>query len=182
MARSIDNIKSELQLGGARPSLFEVTVLPPAVGDALTMLPKLTFLCRAASLPQAVQGVVNIPYQGRTIKLAGNRTFPEWQITIMNDEDFRIRNAFESWNQAVNLHRENVRGLGATSAPASYKGSAEVLQLSKEGQIIRAYTFEGVWPSEVAAIPLDWGTVDVIEEFTVTLQYDIWVPATTVAR
>jgi len=182
MARSIDNIKAELELGGARPSLFEVSILPAVVGDALTMIPKLTFLCRAASLPQSVQGVVEIPYQGRKIKIAGNRTFPEWSITVMNDEDFRIRNAFETWHKGINLHRENVRGLGATSAPASYKGRAEVNQLSKEGALIRSYFFEGVWPSEVAAIPLDWGTVDAIEEFTITLQYDIWDIGTVTPR
>lgn len=182
MARSIDNIKSQLELGGARPSLFEVTLQPPTIGEALTMIPKLTFMCRAASLPPSNHGTINIPYQGRAIKIAGNRTFPEWQLTIMNDEDFRVRNAFESWSAAINAHRENIRSLGATAAPASYKGSAEVLQLGKEGDIIRAYSFEGVWPSEVAAIALDWGTLDAIEEFTVTLQYDIWVPASTIAR
>lgn len=182
MARTIDNMKAQLEFGGARPSLFEVTVLPPAIGEALSMLPKLTFMCKAASLPQAVQGVVEVPYQGRKIKVAGNRTFPEWQITVINDEDFIIRNAFESWQKAINLHRENVRGLGATAAPASYKGRAEVNQLGKEGNLLRSYFFEGVWPSEVAAIPLDWGTVDAIEEFTVSLQYDLWDISSVLAR
>jgi hypothetical protein len=175
MARSIDLIKSELTFGGARPSLFEVVLQPPVVGAAVTMNPKMKFMAKAASLPPETQGVIEVPYQGRKIKVAGNRTFPTWDLTIINDEDFRVRNAFESWHQAMNLHRENVRGNGASSRPSSYKGEAEVRQLSKEGRILRTYIFEGVFPVEVSAITLDWGTVDTIEEFTVSLAYDIWV-------
>lgn len=168
-------MKGALQLGGARASLFEITMSTPIGPAAALNTTEITFLAKAASLPPDVQGVVEVPYQGRKIKVAGNRTFPEWQITVLNDEDFLLRNAFEQWHQAINLHRENIRGLGATSEPASYKGKATVRQLSKEGSIIRAYEFEGVWPSEVAAIQVDWATTDAIEEFTVTLQYDIWV-------
>lgn len=178
MARSIDNIKAQLELGGARPSLFEVRVFFSGNLAGLGDLSKMPFLCKAASLPPETTGIVEVPYQGRKIKVAGNRVFPEWQITIINDEDFRLRNAFELWHQAINTHRGNIRDLGATAAPASYKGEAEITQLGKEGNSIRKYRFEGIWPSEVAPITLDWGTTDAIEEFTVTLQYDIWELAT----
>lgn len=177
MARAIQNIKSGLRFGGARPSLFEVTFAAPLIGQAGSIngaANNFTVLCKAAQLPPSVQGVIEVPYQGRKIKVVGNRTFPEWTITIINDEDFTIRNAFESWSQAINGHESNIRNSGATSAPLSYKGGAQVSQLSKEGRVIRRYEFEGCWPSEVQAIPLDWGTTDAIEEFQVTLAYDMW--------
>lgn len=173
MAKSIDLMKGALIHGGARPSLFEV-VLTPKSGGAAWEAARFTYLCKAASLPSENQGIVEVPYQGRKIKVAGNRTFPEWQITVINDEDMVHRNAFESWHQSINLHRENIRALGATRDPASYKTDALVRQLGKDGSVLRTYRFEGVWPSEIGAISLDWGTTDAIEEFTVTLQYDLW--------
>lgn len=178
---TIQNIISELEFGGARPSLFEVNIFPPGLVGTETMVPKLTYMCRAANLPEANNGVIEVPYQGRKIKVCGNRTFPEWTITVMNDEDFLVRRAFEAWEQALNAHRENIRTGGATSAPLSYKGSATVTQISKEGKNLRKYNFVGVWPSNVSAIDLDWGTTDAIEEFRVTLQYDMWELGTVIA-
>ena len=191
MTFRIQDIKSELTLGGARPSLFKVRVtFPSDLGDLpANTTPggdadaerKLEFLCKAASIPASNVSNIEVPYWGRKIKVAGNRTFPEWSITIINDEDFSIRHGFEKWMEAINSHSTNVRTFGASSSPESYKGTAEVLQFAKEGRggeptdtPIRKYRFEGCWPSEVAAIELDWGTENEIEEFTVTLQYDLW--------
>ena len=192
MGFRIQDIKSQLALGGARPSLFKVRVtFPGELGDLpANTTPggdadperKIEFLCRAASIPSAPLNVTEVPYWGRKIKVASPKvSFPEWTITIINDEDFSIRHGFEKWTEAINSHSTNVRTFGATSSPESYKGTAEVLQFGKAGAggeptdtPIRKYRFEGLWPSEVAPIELDWGTDNEIEEFTVTLQYDLW--------
>lgn len=184
MSFRIQDIKSELAFGGARPSLFQVQVnfpialeLPanPTPGGQADAERKLTFMCKAASIPASTIAPIEVPYWGRKMKVAGNRTFPEWSITIINDEDFSVRHAFEEWMQAINLHSDNLRGNGASSSPSTYKGDAIVRQFAKDEETpIRKYRFQGCWPSEVSAIELDWDTTDTIEEFTVTLQYDLW--------
>lgn len=177
---SIDDIKAKLEFGGARPSLFKVVVTLP---DALQYAGKgvfnnkIEFMCRAASIPVGKTGTIEVPYLGRTVKYNGNRRFDDWQITIINDEDFAIRDAFEFWSSAINGHRSNVTNSGVTSRPSTYKSIAVVRQFSKDDQAttpVRKYRFEGLWPSEVAAIDLNWGNENEIEEFTVTLAYDLW--------
>lgn len=184
MAFSIEDIKAKLEFGGARPSQFNVVLTLP---DALQYAGKgvfnnkIEFLCRAASIPVTQISSVEVPYFGRKIKLAGNRTFPEWQITILNDEDFALRDAFEFWMNAINDHRGNLRGDGITSRPSTYKTTALVRHYAVDGDPsrIRKYKFEGVFPSEVSPIELNWASENEIEEFTVTLQYDIWTPDNT---
>lgn len=182
---SIDDIKAQLEYGGARPSLFKVTVTLP---DALqyagkgTFNNKIEFMCRAASLPNTKTGVVEVPYLGRTIKYNGNRRFDDWQITVINDEDFAIRDAFEFWQNAINGHRSNSTSAGVTSRPTTYKSTAVVKQFSKDENAttpVRKYRFEGMWPNEVSSIDVNWGNENEIEEFTVTLSYDLWVVDTT---
>lgn len=179
MAFRIQDIKSALDRGGARPSLFNISLqLPGSIDipgkDAFGR--KISFLCRAASLPASTMTPIEVPYFGRKIKVAGARNFAEWQITIINDEDFVLRNAFESWLSAINSHAGNIRNSGATSNPESYKTDAIVRQYAKDNEVqpIRKYKFQGLFPSEVSAIELNWGEDNAIEEFTVTLQYDLW--------
>ena len=170
MALNINEIRSQLVLGGARPALFQVIFNNPvnAAGDV-----KVPFMCKAAQIPASTVGTIEVPYFGRKIKIAGDRTFAEWTVTIVNDEDFLIRNSMEEWMQSINSHLGNIRKFGAAS-PSLYKESADVTQYSKTGVPIREYKFNGIFPTEVSTIDLDWNSTDAIEEFTVTFQYDYW--------
>ena len=170
MAFNINEIRSQLSLGGARNTLFQVTIQNPANGAADIKVP---FLVRAAQIPASTLGLIEVPYFGRKIRLAGDRTFADWTITVINDEDFLIRNAMEQWSNQIQSHQGNLRNFG-TASPSAYKAQAQVTQFSKTGQPIRTYTFNGIFPTEVSPIEMDWNATDTIEEFTVTFQYDWW--------
>lgn len=170
MAFNINQIRSQLALGGARASTFEVRITNPVNSVADIKVP---FMVKAASLPSATLGTIELPYFGRKIKLAGDRTYDEWSTTVINDEDFLVKNALEEWNHAINTPQGNVSKLSASS-PLQYKSQAEVIQYSKDGAAIRIYTFHGIWPSTLAATELGWETSDTIQEFEVTWQYDWW--------
>jgi len=171
MAFNIDDFRANLNLGGARPTLFDVLITNKIDGSADQ---KMQFTCKAAQLPAATLGTIEGPYFGRKVKLAGDKTFAEWTVTVINDEDFLVRNAMEAWHQAINSHLPNLREGGATSAPATYKSQAQVRQYGKDGALIKTYNFDGLWPSEVGAIDVSWESNDTLEEFTVTFQYDFW--------
>ena len=168
MAFNVSDFRGQLEFGGARSSLFEVNVFNPVnpIGDLKT-----PFMARAAQLPGATIGTVPISYFGRQIKVAGNRTFDAWTVTIMNDEDFLIRNAIEEWNNQINTFEGNVRTTGDN--PSSYKSTATVKQFSKSGEVLRIYEFDGIWCSDIAPIDLSWDT-EGIQEYAVTFQYDYW--------
>lgn len=182
MPFSIDQFKSALALGGARPSLFEIQVtFNPGSGIITNGLNKLQFMARAASIPPEIVGSFPVPYFGRQIKLAGDRVFNDWQITVINDEDFAVRAAFEEWSKLINSHEPNLAslrpGMGNVSGGISslgYKANAEVRQYSKLGSVIRRYQFIGLYPTVVSDISLNWAEVDQIEEFAVEFAYDYW--------
>lgn len=167
MAFSINDIRSQLTLGGARPALFQVTISNPVNPIADLKVP---FLTVRAEIPASTIGNVAIPYFGRKIYVAGDRTFQPWTVTIINDEDFRIRNAMEQWNNYINAYEGNYSRLGPE--PASYKSQATVTQFGKGGDILRTYQFNGIFPTEVSNIQLDWNAQDQVEEFNVTFLYD----------
>lgn len=170
MAFNVNEIRSQLTLGGARNSLFQVTIQNPANGVADIKVP---FLVKAAQIPASTLGLIEVPYFGRKIRLAGDRTFGDWTVTVINDEDFLIRNAMEQWSNQIQSLQGNLRTFGAAS-PLLYKAQAQVTQFSKTGVPIRTYTFNGIYPSEISPIELNWESTDAIEEFTVTFQYDWW--------
>ena len=170
MAFNIQEIRSQLVLGGARNSLFQVQIANPANGAGDVKVP---FMVKAAQIPAATLGMIEVPYFGRKIKIAGDRTFAEWTVTVINDEDFLIRNAMEQWMHSINSHAGNIREFGSAS-PLLYKSNAQITQFSKTGVPIREYTFNGMFPTEVSTIEMAWETTDTIEEFTVTFQYDFW--------
>jgi hypothetical protein len=173
MPFSVNEFRSQMIGDGARPNLFEVSLPFPAVAIPGAAQQKLTFMCKTAQLPGATIGVVPVQYFGRELKFAGNRTFADWSITIINDEDFIVRNAFERWMNAINSHNLNVRNPLAL-APFNYTVDGDVFQYGKTGNVIKKYKFIGLFPSDVTAIDVDWGTNDTIEEFTVTLAYQWW--------
>ena len=175
MAFNVNTFRSELEAGGARPALFEVRLSAPAGGiggPGTDLITKSPFMVRAASLPAQSMSTLTTSYFGRQVKMAGNRTFEDWTTTIINDEDFKIRNAVEVWQEFINSTTENLRGYGSSN-PNQYKGQATVTQFSKTGQPLRTYTFNGLYPSTVAPIDLAWDT-DAVEEFTCTWSYDYW--------
>jgi hypothetical protein len=173
MAFNVNQFRSQLQGDGARPNLFEVTLPFPAFslpGNAQT---KTTFMCKTAQLPGSTLGVVPVQYFGRELKFVGNRTFADWTVTIINDEDFVVRNAFERWMNGINSHNLNVRNPVA-STPLGYSVDSEVTQFGKAGNTIKKYRFVGMFPSDITPIDVDWGSNDTIEEFSVTLTYQFW--------
>jgi hypothetical protein len=134
---------------------------------------KTPFMVQAAALPESTLGTIEVPYFGRKVKIAGDRTFAEWTVTIINDEDFLVRNAMENWMSQINTHVGNIRPFGSSS-PSEYKSQAQITQFSKTGAELRTYTFNGLFPTTVAPITMDWNTTDDIERFDVTFQYDWW--------
>lgn len=175
MAFNIDQFRSQLVRDGARPNLFEVSMpFPGIVAGGSAAQKKLTFMARTAELPGSTIGVVPMQYFGREVKLAGNRTFADWTITVINDEDFIIKNAFERWHNALNSHIGNLRNSAFTN-PSSYTVDGDVNQYGKTGQVIKSYKFHGMFPADISSIGLDWGSNDTIEEFSVTFSYQYWI-------
>lgn len=170
MAFDIAAFKAQLTLDGARPSLFQVTINNPVDNNAFLKIP---FMVKAAGLPETATNPIVVGYMGRDIKVPGKRTFQPWNVTIINDEDFLVRNGFEAWGQALNLNQSNVRNL-ASSSPLLYKSTAQVTQFSKTGVPLRTYEMQGLWPSLIGNIELNWDNGDQIEEFQVQLEYDYW--------
>jgi hypothetical protein len=161
MAFSVTDFKSSaIQKGGFRPALFEVQVT--YVGN------QFNFLCQSTQVPAMTMGVIEVPYFGRKIKIAGDRTFAEWTTTAMIEEDFGARDALEQWSTDINIPDSNVR----TLFNEGYKQVAEVILYGKDGSPLRTYTLEGCWPSDVGTIELDWNTTDTIGTYTVTWAFD----------
>lgn len=173
MAFNIQEFRSTMVGDGARPNLFEVSMPFPAFGNVETAATKLTFLCKSAQLPGSSVGVIPVQYFGRELKFAGNRVFQDWTISIINDENFVVRNAFEKWMEGLNSHQLNVRNPAALSS-AGYTVDGNVTQFGKGGEVLKKYKFIGAFPYDLSPIDLDWGANDTIEEFSVTLAYQWW--------
>lgn len=170
MSFDINDMRSQLVYGGAKASLFQVQITNPVNPIADIKTP---FMVKAASIPPSVLGQIEVPYMGRKIKLAGDRTFESWTVTVINDEDFLIRNAMEQWSNSINGMKTNITAFD-TSSPNQYKSEAIITQFSKTGVPLRVYNFHGLFPTNIAAIEMAWETTDQIEEFTVEFQYDWW--------
>jgi len=169
--RTITGFKSKLAGGGARPNLFEVELaFPDALNIDNDVKEKSRFLVKAASLPASNIAPIDINFRGRILKVAGDRTFDTWTITVMNDVDFAIRNAFELWMNQINKLSDNT----GTTNPAEYQPDAYVHQLDRDGSTLRTYKFHDVFPTNISAQDLSYETTDTIEEFTVELQVQWW--------
>lgn len=166
---SISNIRANLLGGGARPSKFQVIITNPIVTGADAIAP---FMIKAANLPADSIGSIPVPYMGRMWPIPGDRSFQPWSTTIINDENFKVRDALETWMGNINSHRGNEALKG--SGPQAYLSQASVTQYGKDGSILRIYQFNNIWPSDIQEIDLGWDQVDAIEEFQVTWQYEDW--------
>ena len=174
--RNITEFRSRLSGGGARANLFEVEIAFPEelVIDLNLVTDKVPFLVKAAEIPASNLGNIPVPYRGRVLPVAGDRTFDPWTVTIINDTDFQIRDAMEKWSNSIN----DLQTAQGSVDPAVYQRSADVKQLSREGsnpcdpeKVLRTYRFEGIYPNTVSSIPLDFGATDQIQEFQVTFNY-----------
>ena len=171
--RTISDFKSKLKGGGARPNLFEVELTFPSgvdVQDENEILENSRFLVKAAALPSSTIAPIDVPFRGRILKIAGDRTFETWTITVMNDVSFGIRSAFEKWMNFIN---KLDNGTGETD-PALYQVDAKVNQLNRDGGVLRKYTFKDVFPTNISTIDLSYETTDTIQEFTVEMQVHYW--------
>ena len=184
--RSITNFRDRLVGGGARPNMFEVNItLPEQVQGLGDISQDMRFLVKAAEIPAANIGNIPVPFRGRVLPVAGDRTFDPWTVTVINDAQFNIRDAMEQWSNLINDLQFDVGDIN----PADYQTKAEVFQLSRQAQgtggqsagkggeiiqTLRTYNFEGIYPNAVSSIPLDYGATDQIEEFQVTFNYLFW--------
>ena len=172
---NINDFKAKLAGGGARANQFKVTMPFPGYAQVGGEIEDLAFLCRGAALPGSVLGLVEIPFRGRNIKIAGDRTVESWTITVLNDTDFKLRNAFERWSNGINNMTDNE---GLTN-PVDYQVDAFVDQLDRNGNTIKSYTLRGAWPKNIQAIELDYDEKTEIETFTVEFAYQHFESNTT---
>lgn len=167
---------------GSRPNLFLVRVTPPTG----VTLEGFEYVCRAASLPGSTSGLIEVPMNGgRRLKIAGDRTFPEWTTTILNDENFIIRSQFELWQNSMVKTNYNLGvvgnreiGVGAVLSESGLtNGVVEVYQLDSSGESVKNAEMKLIncWPSDISSIDLSYDTTDTVEEFTVTWTYDYYV-------
>lgn len=174
---NVQEFRAQMTGDGARPNLFNCEL--PFLGNLLgTAAIKYNFMARTAQLPGSTVNQVPVNYFGRELKFAGNRTFTEWTVTIINDENFVIRNAFELWMSKLNSHVSNLRASGYRN-PANYQQDGIVRQFGKKGDVIKKYNFIGMFPIDITPIELDWGANDTIEEYAVTFAYQWWESDTT---
>ena len=168
--RTISNFKSKLTGGGARANLFEVVLTFPDVAQPSSeVLEKARFLVKGANLPASNVAQIEVPFRGRVLKIAGDRTFDSWTVTVINDTDFAIRSAFERWSNTINRLSDNT---GLTN-PAGYQADAYVYQLDRDGSTLRSYRFFDTFPTQVGPIELSYDAQGV-QEFTVELQVQYW--------
>ena len=186
--RTIDKFKSRLTGGIARPNLFEVVLAFPdgTVDESVSDIdPKTRFLVKAAALPASNIAPISVPFRGRQLKIAGDRTFDEWTITVINDTDFAIRGSFERWMNSMSKVSDNAGNIN----PEDYTKDAYVYQLGRSPvdsqsqtsdqnmPILRTYKFYSIFPTNVSQIDLSYDSSDAVEEFTVTLQVQWWEAA-----
>ena len=130
-----------------------------------------TFLVKAANIPASTVGVIEVPYRGRTLKIAGDRTFEPWTVTVLNDKGFALRSKFEEWSTKIQALHQNLQ---ATKTIMKYQSDAIIRQIDRQNNIVRSYKFVGIWPSTISAIDLAWDSNDTPEEYTVEFQVQYW--------
>ena len=207
--KSIEDFKSNLANGGVRPTMFEVQIVFPKVirdtfdiadvvvgdnrdvggesgeqsGSAAELTEKSTFLVKASTLPASEIGLISVPFRGRQLKVSGDRTFQNWQTTMYNDSDYRLRDAMEKWSEIIQYHNfaigHNQIDSGINNSifgeeESGYMGTGFVRQLDRQGRQLKIYKFAGIWPIQLGAINLDFGNPNTIEEYSVEWAVQYW--------
>ena len=166
---------------GVRPNMYKVDINFPSTVDGADK-ELVSFMCKSATLPASNVGVIEVPFRGRTVKIAGDRTFDNWSATFINDKDMKTRAYFEKWLNEINSHQDNTAGL---VNPADYGRTIVVRQLEKDdsvaGDELRAYKLWYAFPTSASAIDLAYDSNDQIEEFTIEFQYSYWTVGDTEA-
>jgi len=162
---------------GVRPNMFEVSIQFPDTAQA-DDTEIVTYMCKSAALPSSNVGVIEVPFRGRTVKIAGDRTFDNWSATFINDKDFKTRSYFEKWLEQINSHQANTAGI---IDPTQYGRTVTVKQLEKDdstgGEVVRSYKLWYAFPTSASAIDLAYDSNDQIEEFSIEFQYSYWTVA-----
>ena len=173
MSLRVDDFKAKLKGGGARGNLFRVIMNFPLYAGGDTELT--SFMCKGSQLPASTVASVDVPFRGRVLKIAGDRTFEDWTVTAINDTGFEVRNAMERWMNGINAHSANT---GLTN-PVLYQADMVVEQLDKDGSVLKRYDFRGAFPTSIGAIELSYDGNDAIEEFEMTFAIQYWESNTT---
>lgn len=161
-----------MRAGGARSNAFKCIITPPQgiIPGATAAGSKIEFMAKAASLPAATVADIEVSYRGRPVHFAGERVFQPWTVTLYNDNDFIVRNAFEAWVNEIS-RAESTNGV---LNPADYQVDMEVYQLDRNDNQLKKYIFRDAYPTDVDAIPLSWDANNQIQEYSVTFQYNFW--------
>lgn len=169
----VDDFKAKLVGGGARANMFNVVCNFPGYAQGDSELT--SFMCKGAQIPASIISPVEVNFRGRKLQIAGDRTFEPWTITIINDVGFEVRDMFERWMNGINEHESNV----GIANPVDYQADLIVQQLDKQGNVTKSYDVRGAFPTNIAAIDLNYDSENTIEEFTVEFQVQYWESNTT---
>ena len=172
---NINDFKSRLRGGGARANQFKVTLPFPGYAAVGGETSDMAFLCTATSTPASNVAEVAVPFRGRSLYVAGDRTFDTWTTTVLNDTDFKIYRAVERWLNGINNMTDN-EGI---ANPADYQVDAFVDHLDRNGSTLKSWTFRGLFPTALPGIALAYGTNDAVETFDVTWRYQYFETDTT---
>ena len=171
VSMGVDNFKKNFD-GGTRPNRFVVT---GEIGGDGSTTPINNLYVKAASMPSSTMGIIQVPFRGRVIKLPGDRAYPEWTITLLDETSDDFRTKFEAWNEAFNSHAENISGDqagGLDLTDTNLFTNWTVAQLDMQGNVIRSTTLHNCWPVEVGAVDLTYDAADTLTEYSITLSYD----------
>ena len=174
MAFDLDSFRNKMQDGGARPSLFEMEINFPVGGPGgQNDTENARFLTKISEIPGSTVGVITVPYFGRQLKIAGDRTFATLSVTVLNDEAYELRSKFEQWMAKIAAHESSI----GTRALGFYQVDLALRQLTRGGGNSATYIFAGAFPTTLGTIALDWSS-EAIEEYTVEFQYQYWTSST----
>ena len=168
---NVSNLLTQVKQG-VRPNMFQVDITFPGTNADQTLV---SYMCKSAALPASNIGVIEVPFRGRTVKIAGDRTFDNWSATFINDKEMKSRSYFEQWLNQINTHKANT---GEIQDPTAYGRSVVIRQLEKDnspaGSELRSYKLWYAFPISTSAIDLAYDSNDQIEEFSVEFQYSYW--------
>lgn len=177
MSLRVQEFRAQMNFDGARPNLFKCQLTYPLElggGGQGAAQQQFTFMARASQIPGDTVGVVTQPFLGRELKFAGNRTFTEWTVTVVNDEDYKTRDAFEKWMSGINSHVGNLRNPRFMKGDGGYQSDGYITALSKGDGAIKSYKFIGIFPIDLSPMEMDFGANDTIQEYSVTFAYQWW--------
>lgn len=169
MVADINAFLNNFQGGGARQNRYEVFIgFPNTLGASNDIIQKISFTCKASSIPSAEMGVATVPYKGREVKIQGDRKFNDWSVTIILDNDFKGRDMFEIWIATMLGNSSNVTKSVNEVNPLNTFGQAQVHMLDRNDNIVKRYQLTGIFPTNVGDITIGYDQNDQVIEQQVT--------------